>query len=141
MVIDVQLEVVDEPFSQFAKREAVAHRHRAGAHETLPACAQSQALDRTADRVGAIKHPYRLAILCGRFEHIEQRRYERVDTAAEILQVDQHHIARAHHLPSGATAFAIEAEHRNAVDRIVEIRAFDHVVLLIATHAVLRAKS
>ena len=73
-----------------------------------------------------------------RFEHIEQRGDEGVDAAAEILQVDQHHVERVHRLPGRPPHLAVEAEHRDAVDRIGEIGRFDHIVLLVAAQAVLR---
>jgi hypothetical protein len=37
----------------------------------------------------------------GGFEHVEQRGDEGVDAAAQILQVDQHDVERAHHLAGG----------------------------------------
>ena len=39
-----------------------------------------------------------------------------------------------------AADLAVEAEHRDFVDRIDEIRALDHIVLLVAAQAVLRTE-
>jgi len=40
----------------------------------------------------------------------------------------------------GNSHFAIQAEHGDVVYRIVEIRRLDHVVLLVATQAMLRTE-
>ena len=114
--------------------------NRAGADEALPAGAQRQAFDRPAGRVGPVEHPDRLAVLGGGLEHVPQRGDEGVDAAAEVLQVDQQDIERLHHRVGRPAHFAVEAEHRDAVHRIVEVRRLDHVVLLVAAQAVLRAE-
>jgi hypothetical protein len=41
---------------------------------------------------------------------------------------------------SGSSHLAVEAEHRDAVQRVVEVGRLDHVVLLVAAQAVLRAE-
>ena len=121
-IVDVELEVVDEPAAELAQRQAVAHRHRPGADEAFPARAQRQPLDRAAGRVGPVEHPHALAVLGRGLEHVEQGRDEGVDAAAEVLQVDQHDVERAHRLAGRAAHLAVEAEHRDAVDRIGEVR-------------------
>ena len=126
--------------AEFAHRQAVAHRHRAGADEALPAGAQGQAFDRAAGGVGAVEHPDRLAVLRGGFEHVAQRGDEGVDAAAEILQVDEQDVEAVHHRGGRPAHFAVEAEDGNAELRVEEIRRFDHVVLLVAAQAVLRAE-
>jgi hypothetical protein len=136
-VIDVQPALLDEPMAKFAEREAVAHRQRTRADEALPARAQGQALHRPAGGVRPVEHPDRLAVLGGRFEHVQKRGDEGVDAAAQILQVDQQDVERPHHLAGRSAVLAVEAEHRHAMDRIGEIRALDHIVLLVAAHAVL----
>ena len=126
--------------AEFAHGQAVAHRHRAGADEAFPAVAQGQAFDRAAGRVRAVEHPDRLAVLRRRFEHVAQRGDEGVDAAAEILQVDEQDVEAVHHRGGRPAHFAVQAEDRNAVLRVAEVRRFDHVVLLVAAQAVLRAE-
>ena len=126
--------------AEFAHGQAVAHRHRAGADEALPAVAQGQAFNRPAGRVGAVEHPDRLAVLGRRFEHVAQRGDEGVDAAAEVLQVDEQDVEGFHHRGGRPAHFAVEAEDGNAELRVEEIRRFDHVVLLVAAQAVLRAE-
>lgn len=66
---------------------------------------------------------------------------EGVDPAAQILQVDQHNVECRHHLPGRTPHFAIQAEHRNVVNRISIVVGLDHIVLLVTLQPVLRAKS
>jgi hypothetical protein len=140
-IIDVQPETVDEPFAKLAERQAVAHRQRPRADEAFPARAQRQPFDRTSRRVRPVEHPHALAVLGRGFEHIEKRRDEGVDSAADVLQVDQDRVERAHRLAARAPHLAIEAEHRNLVDRIGEVVGLHHIVLLVAAKAMLRAES
>ena len=125
---------------QFAHAQAVAHRHRAGANKTFPARPQCQPFDRPAGGVRAVENPHRFAMLRGGFQHITQRRDEGVNAAAEILQIDQQHVETVHHRGSRAAYFAVQAEYRDAVQRVEEIGRFDHVVLLVAAQAMLRAE-
>ena len=76
----------------------------------------------------------------GRLENVAQGRDEGVDAATEILQVDEDHIACIHHCIRRPAHVAIETEDRNAVHRILEIRRFDHVVLLVPAQPMLRAE-
>ncbi len=80
-------------------------------------------------------------MLGGRFEDVEQRRHEGVDAAADILEIDQHDVERAHALPGRPADLAIEAEHRHIVGRVGIIRRFHHIVLEIAAHAMLRPEN
>ena len=98
----------------------MAHRHRPGADEALPAFAQRQPFDRPADRIGPVQHPHRFPMLCRRFEHVTQRRDEGIDAATEILQIDKHDIESIHHRVRRPAHFAVQAEHRDAVHRIVK---------------------
>jgi len=77
-------------------------------------------------------------MLGGGLENVEQGRDEGVDAAAQVLQVDQDHVKAVDHCRGRAAHLAIEAEHRDAVHRIGEIRAFNHIVLLVAAQPVLR---
>jgi hypothetical protein len=108
--------------SQFAQREAMAHRKRPRADETLPAVAQSQSLDRPAGRVRTIEHPNRLPVPRRLLEYITQRRDEGVDAATDVLQIDQQNVERVHHGGVGSSCLPVEAEYRNAVHRIQEVR-------------------
>ena len=126
--------------AELAQGQAVAHRHRARANEAFPAGTQGEALDRAAGGVGAIQDPDGFAMGGGGFEHVPERGDEGVDAAAEILQVDQQDVEGVHHGVGRAADFAIEAEHRDLVDGIAEIRALDHVVLLVTAQAVLGAE-
>ena len=73
-------------------------------------------------------------------EHVTQRRDERVDAAAEVLQVDEQHVERVEHRLGRPAHFAVQAEYRDAEHRIDEVGRLDHVVLLVAAQAVLRAE-
>ena len=137
-VIDVQFEVIDEPQTQFAHRHAVPHRHRPGPHEALVSRLQRQPLDRPSRRIGPIQHPHRLSMFRRRLQHIEQRRDIGVDAAPQVLQIDQDDVERLHPFVPGPAHLPIQAEHRNAVDRIAIIRALHHIVLQVALHPVLR---
>ncbi len=71
-------------------------------------------------------------------EHVKQRRDEGVDAGAEVLEIDEHDVEHRHRRIGRAAHLAIEAEDRNAEDRIIEVRRLLHVVLLVAAQAVLR---
>jgi hypothetical protein len=73
-------------------------------------------------------------------EHVAQRGDERVDAAAEVLQVHEQYIERVEHCVARAPHLAVQAEHRDAVHGIVEIRRLHHVVLLVAAQPVLRSE-
>ena len=75
-----------------------------------------------------------------RLQHVPQRGDEGVDAAAQVLQVDEQDVEGLHRCVGGFAHFAVEAEHRYAQDRVVEVRALDHVVLLVAAQPVLRAE-
>jgi hypothetical protein len=118
----------------------MTHRHRSRADKTLPAFAQRQPFDRPARRIGPIEHPDSLAMPCRGFENVPQRGDERVDSTAQILQVDEDHIECVHHRIGRLAHLAIEAEDRDAMHRIVEVQRLDHVVLLVAAQTMLRTE-
>ncbi|ENO77337.1 sulfate transporter [Thauera sp. 63] len=138
--VDVELQCGDEPARQFAHRQAVAHRQGAGADEAFPAFAQQCAFHRPAGGVGAVQHPDRLAVPGRFFQHVAQRGDEGVDAAAQVLQVDQQHVEAVHHRRGGATDLAVQAEHRDAQQRVGVVGGLHHVVLLVAAQPVLRAE-
>ncbi len=86
----------------------------------------------------AIQDPHGLAALRALFQHVTQGGDERVDAAAQILQVDEQHVEAVHHRGGRTTHLPVETEDRNAERGIVEVGRLDHVVLLVATQAVLR---
>ena len=137
-VIDVEAEVIDEPKPELAEGQAVAHRKRSGADEALPPGLQGQPFDRPAGGIWPVEHPHALAGLGRSFEHIEQRRDEGVDPAADVLEVDEDGVERAQRLAARTADLAVEAEHRDIVDRVGEVVGLDHIVLLVAPEAVLR---
>ena len=139
-ILDIELERLDEPRTQFAEREPVTHRQRSGADKAFPPGAQRQAFDRPADGIGPIQHPHRFAMLRRRLQDIAQRRDERIDAATQILQIDEDDIECIHHRIGRLAHLAIQAEDRDAVHRIVEVRRLDHVVLLVAAQAMLRTE-
>ena len=96
-ILDVKLERSDEPQTQLAEREPMTHRQRSCADKAFPAGAQRQTFDRTTHRIGPIQHPDSLAMLRCRFEHVAQRRDERIDSTTQILQIDEDHIECIHH--------------------------------------------
>ncbi|MDT4846521.1 hypothetical protein FQZ97_805450 [compost metagenome] len=139
-VVHAQAQRGDEPVAKFTHGHAVSHGHGARAHKTLPALAQREAFNGSAGRVGPVQHPHRLAVLCGRLQHIAQRGDEGVDAAAEILQIDQQHVEAVHHRVGGAAHLAVEAEHRQPQARVEVVGRLDHVVLFVAAQTVLRAE-
>jgi hypothetical protein len=140
VAVHVQTEPAHEPAGQFAHRQAVPHRQRAGADETLPSRLEGEPLHRAARRVGAVEHNDFFSRSRGIFQHVLQRGDEGVDAAAEILQVDQQHVESVQHFVAGTADVTVQAEHRDAVNRVPEIVRLDHVVLLVAAQAVLRAE-
>jgi hypothetical protein len=136
-IIDVELEMVDEPSAELAERQAVPHRDRARADEALPPGPEGQALDRPAGGIGPVEHPDALAMLRGRLEHVEEGRDEGVDPAAEVLQVDQDRVERAERLAGRTPHLAVQAEHRDLVDWVCEVVGLDHIVLLVPAKPVL----
>jgi hypothetical protein len=58
------------------------------------------------------------AVFGGGFQHIAQRRDEGVDAATEILQVDEQHVEAVHHRRGRPAHFAVQAEDRDAVQRV-----------------------
>ena len=136
--VEVELQRAHEPAGELAQGEAVAHRQRAGADETLPARAQGQPFDRPARGVRTVEDIDALAVRGGGFEHVAQGGDEGVDAAAEVLQVDQQDVESLHHRRGRPPDFAVEAEDRDAVDGVEVIGGFDHVVLLVAAQPVLR---
>jgi len=91
-------------------------------------------------RIRPVQHPHRLAARRGRFEHVAERRHERVDPTSQILKIDQNDVACIQHRVGRFAHCAVQAEHRDAVDRIVEVGRLDHVVLLVAAQAMLRTE-
>ena len=80
--------------------------------------------------------PLRAAVL----EQVAQRRQEGVDAAAHVLQVHEQDVEGIHHCRSRPAHFPVEAEYRNAVHGVGVVVRLDHVVLLVAAQAVLRAE-
>ncbi len=97
-IIDIELILLDEPVAHLTQCHAVAHDHRPGTDEALPAREQRRPVNRSSRGVGPVEHPQRFLMLGRSFEHVEQGRDEGVDPAAQILQVNQHNVERRHHL-------------------------------------------
>ena len=119
----------------------MAHGHRRCAYKALMSSHQQSAFNRATSRVRTVQHPHLFAGLCRLFQQVKQRGYKGVDSAAQVLQIEQEDIGRRHHLRGGTAHFAIKAENRDTVMRIDLVRSFDHIVLLIAFEPMLRAKS
>ena len=118
----------------------MTHGQRSGADEALPAASQPRAFHGPAGGIGAIQHPHGLAVGGRRFQEVAQRRDEGIDPAPQILQVDEDHVERVHHRVRRPAHLAIQAEHRDAMRRVVEVGRLDHVVLLVAAQPVLRTE-
>ena len=115
----------------------MTHWQRSGADKAFPAGAKPQALDRPTHRIGPIEHPDSLTMLRSRFKHVAQGRDKRIDTTTQILQIDEDDVECVHHRISRLAHFSIEAEYRNAMHGIVEVRQLDHIVLFVAAQAML----
>ena len=132
--------MIDEPFPHLAQRQAMAHGHRPCPYKAFPSRTQRKPLYRASSGVWAVQHPNRLSMRSSGLQYVQQRRDKRVNTATQILQIDEDVIES---LPRGggrAAHFAIQAEHWNIVRRVHEIRRFHHIVLLITAQAVLGSK-
>ena len=138
--VNVDLEVVDEPFCHFSHRKTMAHHHRSGADETFLSRKKKRALDRAASRVWPVQHPDTLARSPRLLEHVEQCRDKGVDAATQVLQIEQEDIGARHHLSGRAANLSVEAEYGDPVLRVGFVRGLDHVVLLVAFQTVLRTE-
>ena len=99
----------------------MSHWQRPGADKTLPAGAKLKPFDRASDRIGPIEHPNPFFMLSRGFENVAQCRDERVNPAAQILQIDKQHIEAVHHRRGRPAHFAVKAENRDTVYRIRKI--------------------
>ena len=79
-------------------------------------------------------------MLRARLEHVEECRDERIDPTTDVLQIEERDVERIHHRSLRPAYFAIQAEHRNTVARVVKVGGLNHVVLLVAAQSVLRAE-
>ena len=79
-------------------------------------------------------------LLRSRLEHVTQRSDERVDSAADVLQIDEQNVKGIHHFRRRPAYFTVKAEDRDAVHGIDVVPRLDHVVLLVPAQAVLRAE-
>ena len=140
-VIDIELEMLDEPVAHLSHRHTVAHRHGRSANEAFLSGEKQRAFDGASRRVGPIQHPDRLARFRSFLKQIEQRCDKGIDPTAKILKVEKEDIGGRHHLASRPAHFAVKAEDGNAISRIGLIRSLDHVVLLVALETVLRTES
>ena len=136
--VHVQTDVLHEPAGEFPDGQPVAHRQRRRADKTLPAGFQPQPLDGAPGGIRPVQHPHRFAVRRARLQHVEKRGDERVDAAADVLQVHQQHVEPVQHGRRRAPHRAVQAVHRHPVHRVAVIGGFHHVVLLVAAHAVLR---
>ncbi len=115
----------------------MTHGQRPCSYKAFPTLAEFEPLDGSPSRIGPVEHPDRLAVLRSRFENIAQSCDEGIDTTAYVLQVDEQHVETIHHCRRGTAHLAVEAKNRNPVHRVVEVRRFDHIVLLVAPEPVL----
>ena len=133
--------MTDQPLSHFPHGQPVPHRHRTRTDKTFPSFDENCPFDRPARRIGPVQNPYRLAVLGGGFQNISQRRDKRIDSATQILKVDQDDVKGFHRLRGWSTDLAVQAEHWDIVNRIKIILGFDHIVLLVTPQTVLGSKS
>jgi hypothetical protein len=138
VIIDVELEMFDEPIAELSEGQAVTHRNCSGANEAFPARTESETFDRSPRWIGPVENPYTLAMLGRRFEHVQKRRDVGIDAAAEILQVDQDRVERPHRLTRRSANLSVEAEYRHAVGRVGEVGRLHHIILEVSADAMLR---
>ncbi len=65
---------------------------------------------------------------------------ERINAAADVLQIDDEGVDVFHHLLGRHPRFAVERIDHDARSLIGSVRRFDHVVLQVAANSVLRAE-
>src|SRR5471032_1961187 len=115
----------------------MTHRQWSCADKAFPAGAQRQTFDRATHRIGPIEDPNSLLMLRCRFEDVAQGRDERINSTAQILQINEDDVEDIHHRIRRLAHVSIKAEDRDAMLRIDEVRRLNHVVLLIATQTML----
>ena len=134
------MESPHEPPRKLSECQAVTHRHSTGADKAFAAYFKRQPLHGPAHRVRAIQNPHGLVLLRSRLEHVTQRGDERVDSAPDVLQVNEQNVKGIHHFRRRTAYFTIKAEDRDAVRWVGVVLRLDHVVLLVPTQPVLRAE-
>src|SRR4029079_314047 len=118
----------------------MAHREGCRTYEALPGGAHPKAFDWTPHRIRPIEYPDYLFMLSRCFEHIKKCCNEGINPTAEILKVDKKHIEAGDIGRCGTAHIAVQTKNRNPVHRIMKIRRFDHIVLLVAAEPMLRTK-
>src|SRR3546814_18717136 len=93
-IIDVEIEVTDEPVPHLAHRQPVTHHHRPRAAEAFPAGLQQRSLDGAPRRVRPIEHPHRLALLRPGLAEVEQGRYIRIESGEEVQKDMESYVHR-----------------------------------------------
>ena len=116
----------------------MTHRHRTGADKAFAACLEHQPFHGPAHGVRAIQNPNSLVLLRCRLEHVTQRGDECVDSAPEVLKINEQNVKGIHHLRCRPAYFPVKAEDRDAVHGIGVVLRLDHVVLLVPAQPVLR---
>jgi hypothetical protein len=137
---DIQAQPRHQPACQFAEGESMAHDERRGADEALPARLQNRSLDGPTGGIGPVQYPDRLAGPGAGLQQVGQGGDEGVNAGADVLKVHQQDVEGLQHGGGRPAHLAIEAEDRDAVDRVTIVLGLDHVVLLIAAHAMLGAE-
>ena len=74
------------------------------------------------------------------FKHVGEGRDVSINSRANILKIDEQRVEGVQHPIGGVSDFTVEAKNRDVMARIDVIIGFDHVILLVAAHAVLRTK-
>ncbi len=138
--VDVKMESPHEPLRKLTECQAVTHGHRAGADKAFAACLERQPLHGPAHRVRTIQNPHGLVLLRSRLEHVTQRGDERVDSAPDVLQINEQNVEAIHHFGGRPAYFTVKAEDRDAVHGVGVVLRLDHVVLLVAAQPMLRAE-
>ena len=71
VIIDINLIIIDEPFSHLAQRQAMPHRHRPCSDKAFPSQTQRKALYRASGGVWAVKYPNRLSMRSSSLQHVQ----------------------------------------------------------------------
>ena len=131
----------DEHLSEFAHRQAVPHRDLGLPHKAPIVSLQQRPFHHIApDRVGPIEHNDFDASLSTSLETIQHRPHKRVNSRADVLQVDDKMIEPVEHLRIRSALIRIETVHGRGKFGVV-VRSLEHVRLLLSPPTVLRRKN
>lgn len=96
----------------------MSHRNGRRANKALPALFKGESLDRSSGGVGAIEDPDSLSGFGCFLQNVKKGGDEGVDSAAQILKINQDDIEMIHHFGRGSPDLPIKAIDWNPENRV-----------------------